>query len=122
MVQVQLLEGPRFIATERDGSTKPGDPYLSRVPDIYSHIYICPIVCPHLLGGYFNACNSIVNQNSMRQYDIFLEKYWVTKSGYFRLATTGALGMGITYGKILYCNGITEGNVDREIFNIGVQQ
>ena len=35
----------------------------------------------------------------MRHYDIALEEYWVTQSGYFRLATTVALGMGITDGK-----------------------
>ena len=46
-----------FISTEWAGSTEPGDPYLSRFPDIYSNIYVCPIVCPHLLGSYFNACN-----------------------------------------------------------------
>ena len=31
------------------------------------------------------------------------------------LATTVALGMGITYGKILYWNGAAEGNVDKKI-------
>ena len=30
--------------------------------------------------------------------DISLEKFWVTQSGYFRLATTAELSMGITYG------------------------
>ena len=51
----------------------------------------------------------------MRQSDFSLEKYWVTQSGYFRLATTVALGMGITDGKILYCHGVVEGNKDKKI-------
>ena len=51
----------------------------------------------------------------MSQYDLLLEKYWVTKSGYFRLATTVALGMGITDGKLLYCHGVAEGNEDKKI-------
>ena len=51
----------------------------------------------------------------MRQYDLLLEKYWVTQSGYFRLATTVALGMGITDGKLLYCHGVEEGNEDKKI-------
>ena len=51
----------------------------------------------------------------MRKSDIALEKYWVTQSGYFRLATTVALGMGITYGKLLFCHGFSEGNVDNKI-------
>ena len=57
----------------------------------------------------------IDNQNRMWQYDLALDKYWVTQSGYFRLATTVAFGMGITDGKLLYCHGVSEGNVDREI-------
>ena len=51
----------------------------------------------------------------MWQSDISLEKYWVTQSGYFRLATTVALGMGITDGKLLYCHGVAEGNNDKKI-------
>ena len=51
----------------------------------------------------------------MRQSDLSLEKYWVTQSGYFRLATTVALGMGITDGKLLYCHGVAEGNKDKKI-------
>ena len=51
----------------------------------------------------------------MRQYDLSLEKYWVTQSGYFRLATAVALGMGITDGKLLYFHGVIEGNKDKEI-------
>ena len=39
----------------------------------------------------------------------------MTQSGYFRLATTVALGMGITYGKLLYCHGVAEGNKDKKI-------
>ena len=39
----------------------------------------------------------------------------MTHSGYFRLATTVALGIGITDGKILFCRGISEGSVDKKI-------
>ena len=51
----------------------------------------------------------------MWQSDISLEKYWVTHSGYFRLATTVALGIGITDGKLLYCHGVAEGEKDKKI-------
>ena len=104
-----------FIATEGSGTTEPGDPYLSRFPEIYSNVSVFPFVRTHLLGRYFNTCNAIENHNRMRQSDLSLEKYWVTQSGYFRLATTMALGMDITYGKILYCNGVAEGNKDKKI-------
>ena len=51
----------------------------------------------------------------MLQSDLALYKHWVTQSGYFRLATTVELGTGITYGKLLYCHGVSEGNVDKRI-------
>ena len=51
----------------------------------------------------------------MHQSDLVLEKYWVTHSSYFRLATTVALGMGITDGKLLFCHGISEESVDKKI-------
>ena len=49
-----------------------------------------------MLVGYFNACNAIDNQNMIGQYDLALDKHWVTLSGYFRLVTTVVLGIGIT--------------------------
>ena len=104
-----------FIATEGARSTEPGDPYLSRFLDIYSNVSVRPFVFPHLLGRYFNACNAIDNHNRMRQSDLLLDKYWVTQSGYFILATTVALGMGIADGKLLYCHGVAEGNEDNKI-------
>ena len=51
----------------------------------------------------------------MRQYNLALEKYWVTQSVYFRLATTLTLGMGIADGKLLLCHGISEGSLDKKI-------
>ena len=51
----------------------------------------------------------------MRQSDIAIEKYWVTQSGYFRLATTVSLGMGIAYGKIIYCLCVAKVNEDKKI-------
>ena len=51
----------------------------------------------------------------MRQYDLALEKYWVTYSGYFRLETTVSLSMVITYGKLICCHGVSEVNVGRKV-------
>ena len=59
-----------FIATEGAVSTEPGDPYLSCLPDIYSNVSVSPVVRTHLLGRYFNACNSIENHNKRWQSDI----------------------------------------------------
>ena len=51
----------------------------------------------------------------MQKYDQDIYKYWATQNGYFRLATTVTLGMGITDGKLLYYHGVTEVNVDKKI-------
>ena len=69
-----------FIATGGGGRTKPGNPYLSCFPDIYSNISFRPDVHPILLYMYFNDYNSIYNQNRMQQSGLLLEKYWVTQS------------------------------------------
>ena len=104
-----------FIATKGDRSTEPGYPYLSRFPGIYSNVSVFTVVCPHLIVIYLNACNSRYNQNMMQYYDLALDKYWVTQSGYFRIETTVELGIGITYGRILFCHGISEESVDKKI-------
>ena len=91
LIEIEYKQNSRkvrgFIATEGVGIIEPGDPYLSHFHDIYSNVDICPSVCPHLIGRYFNACNLIYNHNMIRQYDLALDKYWVTHNGYFRLAT-----------------------------------
>ena len=51
----------------------------------------------------------------MRQSDLALEKYWVTQSGYFRLAATVELCMGIEYGNLLLCHGISDQRKDKSI-------
>ena len=104
-----------FIATVGSGSTEPVDPYLSRFPDIFSNVSSLPVIHPHLIIRYFSACNEIDNKNRMRQSDLALEKYWVTQSGYFRLAATVELGMGIEYGNLLLCHGISDQRKDKSI-------
>ena len=36
-----------FISTEGGGSTEPGDPYLSCFPEIYSNVFVRPVVSPN---------------------------------------------------------------------------
>ena len=57
----------------------------------------------------------IDNHNSICQSDLSLDKYWLKQSSYFRLATTVALGVGIIDGKLMYCHGASEVNVDKKI-------
>ena len=44
----------------------------------------------------------------MQRYDLLINIYWVTQSGYFRFSTTVGLDMGITYGTKLFCHRISE--------------
>ena len=104
-----------FIATEGSGSTEPVNPYLSIFPDIFSNVSVHPIVRPHFLGRHFNDFHATDNQNRMCQYDLELQKYWMTQSGYFRLATTATLGMVITDGKLLFCYRISEGSMENKM-------
>ena len=55
------------------------------------------------------------NHNSIHQSGKELEKYWVTQGGYFRLATTLLMGMGIADGNILLCNDISKKIKDKTI-------
>ena len=66
-------------------------------------------------AGIAHACNAIENHNRVRQYDLALDKYWVTHSGYFRFATTVVLGIGITDWELLHYLGVAEGNVEKKI-------
>ena len=105
----------RYISTEGGSSTYPGCGHLSHFPNTYFNFYIRPVVCTHILCRYFNFCNTIDQHNTMWEFSLVLDKYWVAQSGNFRLTTTVALGMGIIYGKLLYCHGVAEGNMDRNI-------
>ena len=104
-----------FIATKGDGSTEPGDLYLSLFTDIYYNVSVRPIIYPQMLDRYFNACNSIYKISRIQQSDLAQDKYGVTQSGDFRLATTVALGMGITDGKLLFCHRISKESLDKKI-------
>ena len=51
----------------------------------------------------------------MQNSDLELDKYWATKSGYFRLETEAVLGMGIAKEKPLFYHEISEGSVDKKV-------
>ena len=68
-----------------------------------------------MLGSYFNSCNAIDNHNGMHQSDLSVEKYWVTYSGSFRIATGVVLGVVTTYQNIRFYCGILDQSRDKEI-------
>ena len=103
-----------FIATEGGGSTEPVNPSLFHLSDIYSNVYFGPVVCPQFMVRHFNSYNAIDNHNRMWQYEIALEKYWVTQSEIFFTCNSSSIGMGITKRKLVFWHGISEGNVDKK--------
>ena len=78
-------------------------------------VSIWPVVSLHLLGRYFNSFNAKVHQNIIQQYYLAQDKYWVTQSGYFRLANIVVLSIDTKYGNLLYCRGVSELNMDKKI-------
>ena len=46
---------------------------------------------------------------------VTLEKYWVKMNGYFIIVTAIALGVGITYAKLLFCHSIATNNKEKKI-------
>ena len=45
---------PGLIYIKGDGSTDPGDTYLSRFSNNYYNVSIRPVVRPHFIGRYSN--------------------------------------------------------------------
>ena len=42
-----------FIVTENSGSTKTGIPYLSKYPDQFTNVVICPVACLLVMSKCF---------------------------------------------------------------------
>ena len=70
---------------------------------------------PHMLNRNFNSCNTINSNNRMRKSELGLEKYWVTRSGYFRLMNTVVLGAVIVDANLLFCRAISWQRKDKKI-------
>jgi hypothetical protein len=84
-----------FLATTGAGHTEPGDPYEARWKDENGNTNSRDIPRPEVCSKYFNFSNSIDVHNQSRQFDLKLEKHWLTNNGYFRIITT-LFGMMVT--------------------------
>ena len=72
-----------FIASENTGSTLPGRGYKARWSDRHKNTHSMKIERPRVVSTYFEKRNCIDVHNQVRQAELALEKYWVTKCGYF---------------------------------------
>ena len=84
-----------FLTTRGAGKTIDGEPYEARFPDTYGNLCVRHVARPEVLSNYFNFSNVVDLHNQARQFDLKLEKKWITHDGYFRLYTT-LVGMTVT--------------------------
>ena len=77
-----------FLYNKGAGTIQPGKPYVAKWKDRYGNTNSKYVPRPNVVSRYFADLNVIDSHNQSRQYDLHLEKCWVTRCGYFRLATT----------------------------------
>ena len=77
-----------FISSENSAPTVNGDPYEMKWTDKNKNVHVRQVPRPELVSFFFEHINAVDIHNHLRQYCLKLEKKWVTKNGYFRLATT----------------------------------
>jgi len=77
-----------FVMTRGAGSSKNGEPYEARFPDKYGNVCVRHVARPDIVSNYFKFSNCVDLHNQSRQFDLALEKRWVTQDPYFRLYTT----------------------------------
>lgn len=84
-----------FLCSENAGSLTAGSPYVARFSDSNGNMHSREVQRPEAICKYFKRSNSIDRHNQLRQGFLRLEKSWVTKCCWFRMATT-AVGMTLT--------------------------
>jgi hypothetical protein len=84
-----------FLGTKNAGSTKPGEPYIARFPDVNGNVAQRSVPRPAVISDYFKDSNVIDSHNQARQSELKLEKHWITFDCWFRLVTT-LIGMTVT--------------------------
>jgi hypothetical protein len=74
--------------THKAGRTTPGTPYIMRYTDGFGNLCTRDVERPDVVSSFFQDSNVIDSHNQSRQHNLALEKKWLTKDAYFRLATT----------------------------------
>jgi hypothetical protein len=77
-----------FVFTKGAGNTEPGEPYVVKWKDENGNTRHRDVPRPDVVAKYYKNSNTIDVFNQSRQFDLRLEKHWVTEDGYFRLITT----------------------------------
>ena len=79
-----------FIFTEGAAHTEtsPQYDYIASWRDENYNVHTRRVLRPHAAYVYFNVSNRIDVLNQLRQSELKLEKFWVCRSGFFRIVTT----------------------------------
>lgn len=77
-----------FVATADAGATTPGTPYEMKYTDDHGNVCVRFVERPDIISKFFRDSNTIDKHNQSRQFDLALEKTWLTQDPYFRLVTT----------------------------------
>jgi hypothetical protein len=114
-----------FLATENAGTTKNGDPYQMKYTDSFGNVCTRLVDRPDMISKFFASSNTIDTHNQLRQDCLKLEKKWITRDPFFRLATT-LIGINVTdtfllanYHKVINYSTITE---DQDGPKIGIKR
>jgi hypothetical protein len=83
-----------FVATANAGSTRPGKEYEMKYTDDHGNVCVHLVEHPDIISNFFEDSNSIDKHNQSRQFDLVLEKTWLTEDPFFRLAIT-LIGMNV---------------------------
>lgn len=84
-----------FAASKNAGSTLPGEPYRARFLDDDENLVSREVERPQVISNYFKHSNAVDKHNHARQFELQLEKYWVTTNCWFRVITT-IIGITVT--------------------------
>lgn len=75
--------------------TTNGEPYKASFSYKYSNVCTRHVWRPEIILTYFKYSNCIDIHNQARQFDLALEKKWVTQDPYYKLYTT-MVGMKVS--------------------------
>ena len=77
-----------FVTTADAGSTTPGEPYEMKFTDAHGNIHVRDVDRPDVVSRFFQESNCVDKHHQARQFELALEKKWITDDAYFRLFTT----------------------------------
>ena len=89
--------------------------YLSNYPDQFYNVSVFPVASTLVMFKFFGSVNEVDSHNKSRQYDLALEKFWVTQCGWLRLCMKFYMGTTITNLRKLLSYGVKRDQYEKLI-------